>query len=170
MSEALALAGGAGAFAGEAAGDDFDSGSVSANCSDVGVDGDAWEPLPEDSLPELVGLAEPGVLKAGEVESVGKESAAIEESADTQHLASHAEAAVGSRVTAGLSVRDPLSEPVYDAAPIRLSQRPLHIADRRCAHGVLDGLAELRSGGFQFDHAVFLYVPVDRRAASPSGC
>lgn len=84
MAEALAIARARDPLAGEPAGDDVDSGSVNANCSDVGIDPDAGEALAEDSLPELVLLAEPDVLEAGEVQSVGQEAAAIEESADTE--------------------------------------------------------------------------------------
>jgi hypothetical protein len=84
MAEAVARTSGREPLAGEPACDDIDAGSVSANCSDVSVDGDAGESLAEEILSELDELAEPGVLKPGEVEPVGQESAAIKESADTE--------------------------------------------------------------------------------------
>ena len=85
MSETLTLSGARGALAREAAGDDVDRLGSSVNCSDVRVHGHSGESHPEQLLSELVDLAEPAVLEPGEVESVGQESAAIEESADTQH-------------------------------------------------------------------------------------
>ena len=86
MVKPVAKPRGAGALAGEPAGDDIDpSGSPSPNCSRVGVDRDAGEAQGEDFSPPGVGLAEPGVLEAGEVQAVGKEPRTVEEPADTQH-------------------------------------------------------------------------------------
>lgn len=88
MAEAVTRAGTRESLARKPAGDDSDWLSPSVNCSDVGVNGDSGEPLPEDSLPELVFLAEPAVLKAGEVESVGEQAASVEKAADRECFAS----------------------------------------------------------------------------------
>jgi hypothetical protein len=84
--EAVALAGGTGAFAGEAAGDDVDSLSPSVNCSDVVEDGDAGPPLSEDAAAPRVDLAEPSVLQAGEVQPVGEQADPVELSSDREHV------------------------------------------------------------------------------------
>jgi hypothetical protein len=79
MLKAVSLARCAGSLAGEPSGDDVDSlGVMSSNCSNVVEDGDAWPPSGEDASPPRIDLTEPCVLKAGEVQSVGKESDSVE--------------------------------------------------------------------------------------------
>lgn len=81
MSESLAFSGTRDALARESAGDDVDAGSTRPNCSDIGVDVDS-EALLEEFAAEGDELAEPAMLEPGEVESVGKESAAVKESSN----------------------------------------------------------------------------------------
>jgi hypothetical protein len=75
------------ALAGEAPGDDVDAGnSVSSDESYVGDDGDAGEAKLEEAAAEGVDLAQPGVLQPGSVQAVGEQAAAVEESADREHV------------------------------------------------------------------------------------
>jgi hypothetical protein len=75
-----ALAGGAGALAGEPAGDDIDPfDGVGADAADVLVDGDAGPAPGEDAAPPFVGFAEPGVFESGEREPVVEEAGAGEQ-------------------------------------------------------------------------------------------
>lgn len=88
VAESLTLACGRRALAGEAAGDDIDGSSTScSDCSDIVEDGDAREAEFEDRSSPGVGLAEPGMLEAGEVQAVGEQSAAVELSSDGERLA-----------------------------------------------------------------------------------
>lgn len=83
VSEPLALAGGRGALAGEAAGDDIGSRSAScSDCPDVVEDGDAGEAEFEDRSPPGVDLTEPRVSETGEVEAVGEQTDSVELAAD----------------------------------------------------------------------------------------
>lgn len=73
----VALADGAGALAGEAAGDDVDSNSVSASeLSDVGVDDGTGESPREEFAAEGDGFAEPCVAQSGLVQPEVEQSAA----------------------------------------------------------------------------------------------
>jgi hypothetical protein len=74
VSESLALADRAGALAGEASGDAVELRDIQPNCSYVVVDGDSGPALAEDAAAPFVPLAEPGVVDAGEVESVVEEA------------------------------------------------------------------------------------------------
>jgi hypothetical protein len=86
VSEALSLSCGRGSLAGEAAGDDIDSSSAScSDVSDILEDRDSGEALGEQFSAEGIGLAQPGVLEAGEVQADVEESGAAEEGADTNH-------------------------------------------------------------------------------------
>lgn len=78
VSESLQLSEGACTLAGEAADDDADSFGTSSNCPYVVVDADSGPASGEDASSPGIDLAEPAVLKAGEVESVGQQSDAVE--------------------------------------------------------------------------------------------
>ena len=90
MPEPLALPGRARALAREAAGDDVDSlGGSRPNCSHVIEDSDSGPAPSEEFASERVDLTEPSVLKSGEAEPVGEESASVEQSADRGHVTPH---------------------------------------------------------------------------------
>jgi hypothetical protein len=86
MCEARALARSARTLAGEATGDEVNSGNrLSSDSSHVGDDGHSGPSDAEEFSSPLIDLAEPGVLPSGESEPVGEESASVEDAADRGH-------------------------------------------------------------------------------------
>ncbi len=107
--EPVALPGRACALAREAAGDDVDSNSVSANGSHVVVDADSGPAPLQDGSPFGLDFAQPFVAQSGEVQAVGEQAAAIEESSDGRgiHAARLRERARASRFAACSLARSP---------------------------------------------------------------
>jgi hypothetical protein len=86
VAEPLSLPGRADPLAGEASDDAIDGSSRScADSSDVVEDGDAGEALFEDPSAPGVGLAEPGVLEACEVQPVVEHPDSREDRSDAEH-------------------------------------------------------------------------------------
>jgi hypothetical protein len=93
MVEPVPFPSGRGSLAGEPAGDEVDGVAAIPDVSNIAMDSCPGPPLGEEVAPELVGLAEPGVVDPGEVEAVVEEAGAREDGA-TDHDLSAASSAV----------------------------------------------------------------------------